>query len=101
MAHNTNMGASKPIAVRDDNNVADLTASAVKLRTITPHDTNELTLGMCRAVYVGTGGDLTVIVRDDTDAVPMTNIPSGSVVPIMARIVKSTGTTATGLVALY
>lgn len=91
-----------PLAPKDGNNNFDLTASAVALRAITPDDNNDLPApGPCRGIYVGTAGDLVVIARDDSAAVTLTAVPAGSIVPVMAVRVKSTGTTAGAMVALY
>ena len=52
------------------------------------------------AVYVGTGGHLSV--RDKTDTnVLFKNVPSGTVLPITVRYVNSAGTTAADIVALF
>lgn len=77
----------------------DVVAPARRLRAVTPHDTNELTLGTCKALHIGGAGTLTVIAQGDTDAVQL-NVGQG-IVPVRAKVVKSTGTTATTIVALY
>lgn len=65
---------------------------------ITPHDTNNLGNG-CRAIWVGTAGNVKVTtVQDDT--VTFQNVPVGWL-PVRAKIVWSTGTTASGLVAVW
>lgn len=66
---------------------------------VTPHDTTELT-NASRALYVGTGGDLVVILVNDSTAVTFKNVAAGTVLPLRAKIVKSTGTTAANIVAL-
>ena len=53
-----------------------------------------------RALYIGTGGDLTVIMARDTAPVLLKNVPSGSLLPMRVSIVKVTGTTAADIVAL-
>jgi hypothetical protein len=68
---------------------------------VTPHDTNPLPDGRCRALRVGTGGTITLISRADKTAVPYPNIPDGGTLSVSAYIVLATGTTATGIVALY
>jgi hypothetical protein len=73
--------------------------SAKRLRAVTPHDTNELEF-VAKALYVGTGGDLTVIAQEDTEAETLPNVAAGSIVPVRAKIVLATGTTASGIVAL-
>jgi hypothetical protein len=74
---------------------------AQKLRLITKSDTAELPLGPCRAVWVGGAGDLAVIASGDTAAVTISGVAAGTVVPVRARYIMSTNTTATLIVALY
>lgn len=54
----------------------------------------------CRGLYVGTTGDVSILASDGSTAV-LINVQGGSVLPIRVRQVKSSGTTAGGLVALY
>lgn len=76
---------------------------------ITPHDTNPLTpppnlssqvTGQgCRAIFVGTGGN--VVVKDPWgNAVTFKNVASGSTLPIRTTIV-TTASTAADMVALW
>lgn len=53
------------------------------------------------AVYVGGGGNITVLPFGAATAVTFTNFPSGSVLPIMVRRVNLTGLTATNLIVAY
>lgn len=69
-------------------------------RAVTPHNTNALALGECSAIFVGVGGDV-VLVDIDATEVTFKNVPSGGIIPCQTSIVKSTGTTATNIVALY
>ena len=62
-------------------------------------DTADLTNGICRALYIGVTGNVKVTMPDGT-AVTFTGAPVG-VLPVKARRVWSTGTTATNIVALY
>lgn len=78
---------------------AHATVSAHGARAITPHDTNVLTGGICRAIYVGVTGHLNVKLPDG-QTVLFKNVPVG-IFPIQAEIVLSTSTTATELIALY
>lgn len=77
----------------------DFTVSAGRAVAVTPHDTNALAR-TTRGLYVGGAGDLAVILDSDTVAVTFVGVLAGSVLPIRARIVKSTGTTATYILAL-
>lgn len=51
-----------------------------------------------RALYVGTTGDVAVVLADDSAPVTLTSIPAGSILPIQVKQVKSTGTSAGGFV---
>lgn len=81
--------------IRNDN-----IASSKSFAAITPHDTTELAT-IPKGIYVGGAGNVVVIGADDSTAVTFTGVPAGSVLPVRPRIVKSTNTTATNLVALY
>jgi len=54
----------------------------------------------CRAFWVGTGGNLAVVFDDGSEAV-IPNIQDGSIVDFQAIAVKKTGTTASGVFALF
>lgn len=78
-------------------------APATKARAVTPSDTKDATTRIdARALYVGTTGDLTVVMKDDpTDTgVLFKTVPVGTI-ELSVKYVLSTGTTATNLVALY
>lgn len=66
---------------------------------ITPHDTNALTAST-RAIYVGGAGNI-VLVTSGGDTLTLMAVPVGTVLPIEAKVVKATSTTATNLVGLY
>ena len=69
-----------------------------RLVAITPHDTNDLAY-VTKAVYIGTGGTISIIAADDTAAVSLT-VQDGAVLPIRAKRIRATGTTATGIVGM-
>jgi hypothetical protein len=75
-------------------------SNAWNLAAVTPHDTNELTY-TARALYIGGAGDVALIAGGDSAAVTLASVPAGTILPIRAKVVKSTGTTATNIVALY
>jgi hypothetical protein len=55
-----------------------------------------------RAVYVGAAGDITARLAGDTGSVTFKLVPAGSTLPIRARQIFATGTTAAlPLVGLY
>jgi hypothetical protein len=67
--------------------------------SITPHDTDELTM-LPRAIYVGTGGTLVLRAVGAASDVVLRNLASGQVIDIRANFVRATGTTAADLVGL-
>lgn len=72
---------------------------AKSLRAITPHDTNELAF-VAKALYVGGGGNISIVAQEDTAPITLTGVVAGQIIPVRAKIVRATGTTATGIVAL-
>lgn len=66
---------------------------------ITPHNSTDFTQGYVRGIYVGVTGDVVAVGQNGT-AITFKNVPQGSVLPIEAKRVNSTGTTATDLVGL-
>ncbi len=65
---------------------------------ITPSDTKPIS--RTRALYIGIGGDLAVAMADHSKA-KFIGIKSGAVLPLRVQAVLASGTTATGIVALY
>lgn len=76
------------------------TAPAKGAKAVTPHDTNVLTGGTCRALYIGVTGDVVAVLADEAASVTFKAAPVG-ILNVQARIVLSTGTTATNILALY
>lgn len=73
---------------------------AVNYVAISKSDTVNFTAGICRAIYVGTAGNV-VAIRYDGTAVTFVGAAAGSILPIQAIRVNSTDTTASNMVALY
>jgi len=71
-----------------------LNSIAYKADEVTAHDTNP---NVWSYLYVGTGGDITLVTEDGTTVV-YTNVPTGSYLWIRTSIIKTTGTTASGIV---
>jgi len=67
---------------------------------VTKSDTVDLPGGPCRALFVGVAGDVVAVTCADV-AVTFKNVVSGTLLPVIARRVNSTSTTATDIVALY
>lgn len=65
---------------------------------VTPNDATDLA-EITRAVYVGGGGALAVVLNSSAELV-LLNVAAGALLPLRARRVKATGTTATGIVGL-
>ncbi len=74
-------------------------ASASEAVAITPSDTANFAQ-VVKGIYVGVGGDV-VIVTQSGAVVTFKNAVSGSIIPVYAKRVNSTGTIATDLVGLY
>jgi hypothetical protein len=70
---------------------------AVGAAAVTP---NDATVVNARALYVGTGGNLKVTMANGS-VVTFSTVLSGSWCPIGVRIVWSTGTSASDIVALF
>ena len=70
---------------------------AVNCIAITPADSD--LVQPVRAIYVGGSGNLKI---SDTGggAVTFSNVPAGVILPVMARRIWSTGTTASNIVGL-
>jgi hypothetical protein len=83
------------------------TKPATVVAEVSPHDSNTLAHGtptalytLPRGLYVGGAGDVEVKGRDGV-AATFVAVPAGTILPVEAEIVMSTGTTATAIVALY
>lgn len=77
----------------------DLTAPATDMVAVTPHDSNMLPQGVCRTIYIGTGGNISVLTQDGSTAVvPVANY---SYLYGFFQRVNSTNTTATNIFAMY
>jgi len=74
-------------------------APAMGAIAVTKSDTAELST-YSRAVYVGGTGDLKVTMVDSS-VVTFEAIPVGTILPIRCKLIWSTGTTATKIVAMY
>lgn len=67
--------------------------------SVTPSDATDLPTAS-RSLYVGGAGNLSIITTGG-DTVALTGVPAGTLLPICAARVRATGTTATGIVALW
>jgi hypothetical protein len=74
--------------------------SAIDAVAVTPSNDADLTNGVCRALYIGSGGAVSVDVGDSTSVV-FAGVPTGSILPVQAKRVRATGTNAGSIIALY
>ena len=77
----------------------NITAPARRAFAITASDTNDLA-AETRAIYVGSAGDL-VAVLSSGDEVTFAGLGGGTLLPVRARRIKASGTSAGQLVGLY
>lgn len=77
----------------------DTTYQAAKAVAVTPSNSEELAY-WTTALYVGGAGTVNLVLRDDTDPVSFT-VPAGAILPFYVKQVRSSGTSATNIVALY
>ncbi|SEN60055.1 hypothetical protein SAMN05192583_3117 [Sphingomonas gellani] len=66
--------------------------------TVVPSDTTALSR-LPKALYVGTGGHVTLRCADDGADVVFRNVPAGTIIRARARYVRATGTTAADILA--
>jgi hypothetical protein len=76
------------------------THSSGAVRAITPNDSTDLPLNVCRGIYIGVGGDVSIVDLGGVTVV-FVGTAAGSVLPVQTARVNATATTATSLVALY
>ncbi|PTQ12972.1 hypothetical protein CLG96_02175 [Sphingomonas oleivorans] len=77
-----------------------VSSPATRAVAITPHDTNPLT-DVPKALYVGTGGNITMRGKSGTADQVWKNVPSGAILPFRSEYIRATGTTAADILALY
>lgn len=68
-------------------------------KAVTPHDSNALPDGPCRAIWVTATGNVSFITIDG-DTLSLLAVAANVELPFMCGVIRSTGTTAT-VVALY
>lgn len=75
-------------------------APARRALAVTPHDSTALA-DIPKALFVGTGGTITMRGVDGSTDQLWRNVPSGALIPFRAQFVRATGTTAADILALY
>lgn len=89
------------IWIDDNENQAVLTVGGGNRQlTITPNDNADLSVTVL-AIRCAVGGNVAFIAGGDTVAVTWVGVANGEIIPMSAKRVLSTGTTATGLIGLY
>jgi hypothetical protein len=78
----------------------DPNASVIETAAVTPNDSTDLTV-IPRGLWIGVGGDVCLLAMGDTSEVTLKNVPTGSYLPVRAKRVKATNTTATNIIAWY
>lgn len=74
--------------------------TAREFQAVTPANGTDLPGGECCALFIGTGGDVSVVDAAGSIAI-FKNLPNCYILPVQTLRVRSTGTTATDIVALY
>ena len=77
--------------------VQSLTSPLTRIEAITPSDVADLNV-LCRAIVVGTTGDVAVIMADGTSGI--IHMVAGITYPVRVSRVLNTGTAATNIAAL-
>lgn len=72
---------------------------AIRAAAVTPSDSTDLTF-VTRGLYVGAGGDVSVDMAETGTSIVFVGVPTGTLLPVRVKRVRSTGTTATSIVAL-
>lgn len=70
-----------------------------KYAAVTAHDSTNLVMP-CRGIFVGGAGNIVAVMLDDTTCT-FTGVPAGTILPIVAKRINATNTTATNMVALF
>ncbi len=68
---------------------------------VEPANTSDLPHGQPKALFIGTGGNLTCVGEGSDEPVLFKNLPDGCWAPIRPRRIMITGTDAEDIVALY
>ncbi len=76
-----------------------LSSPATGAASISPSNNSDLAQ-VTRAIYVGGPGRMTAILADGAE-ITFENMAAGMIYPLRVSRIKSTNTTATGLVALW
>ena len=77
-----------------------VSSPATRAVAVVPHDGNALA-DIPKALFVGTGGNVTMRGAGGGADQVWRNVPSGTILPFRAEYVRATGTSAADILALY
>jgi hypothetical protein len=83
-----------------DRHASGLDSPASGAAAVTPSNSTDLST-FSRGLYIGGAGNITVDMVGGQTGVLFSNLVAGSVYPLRVSRVYATGTTATGIVALW
>lgn len=72
--------------------------TATSVKAVTPSDSVEV---RCRAIYVGGAGNVSILAMDDNTPQLWEGVQAGTLLPVCARLIRATGTTATKMLSLF
>lgn len=92
--------SAPPNPAPDDwsNSPAALGDAADDFMAVTPSDALSLPF-RCKRLWVGGAGNVSLLARDGVTPVVYTAVPAGTYLRVRASYVRSTGTTATNIIA--
>jgi len=67
--------------------------------SITPHDSNELSV-IPKALYIGTGGTIVLRGVEASADVNFVNVANGQILDVRTQYIRATGTTASDIIGL-
>ena len=84
--------------IKPTNAKAEWDSPAIQALTLTPDTPLEVTT---RGLYVGSGGDIGVIMEGGATAVTFVGVPGGTVLPLRIRQLNTAGTSASAILGLF
>lgn len=84
-----------------DKNNRDAMPQTYRGQPVTPSDSVALVNGPTNAIWSGAGGTIAGTLADGTTTFVLTNAPASTILPVSAKLIAATTTTATGMYALY
>lgn len=79
---------------------SDNTAPAIDAKSVTPNDSTDLSNSICRALYIGGAGNISLDTAEGT-TLTFSALQAGTILPLQVKRVRATSTTATDIIALY